>query len=252
MRIILTLHPKAKLVLPVHYNHILQGMIYRHLDEALAEWYHDTGYTFEKRNFKMFTFSRLFGRNRTYNPRRKSLCFKGPVILRLGSVHHDFLHSLVTHFMRNKGITLRNQFCHIHSIAVEKPIEPTLPATIRCLSPITVYSTFTQDDGRKYTQYYTPDDPEFAHLLADNLRRKALALYGEDIELPPIPDDFIRPLKVNPRDQVITQFKGIWIKGWMGTYQINLPQPYFDLAYQAGLGGKNAQGFGMIEYVTPK
>jgi CRISPR-associated endoribonuclease Cas6 len=30
---------------------------------------------------------------------------------------------------------------------------------------------------------------------------------------------------------------------------MTLPQPYFELAYDVGLGGKNAQGFGMVEVV---
>jgi CRISPR-associated endoribonuclease Cas6 len=37
------------------------------------------------------------------------------------------------------------------------------------------------------------------------------------------------------------------IKGWTGLYEVKLPEPYFRLAYDAGLGSKNAQGFGMVE-----
>jgi CRISPR-associated endoribonuclease Cas6 len=36
-------------------------------------------------------------------------------------------------------------------------------------------------------------------------------------------------------------------------YEVNLPEPYFWLAYDAGFGSKNAAGFGMVAVVdTPK
>ena len=47
----------------------------------------------------------------------------------------------------------------------------------------------------------------------------------------------------------IIRFKGTVIKGWMGTFEVRLPEPYFTLAYEAGLGAKNSQGFGMIQVV---
>ncbi|MBC7262393.1 MAG: CRISPR-associated endoribonuclease Cas6, partial [Chloroflexi bacterium] len=49
--------------------------------------------------------------------------------------------------------------------------------------------------------------------------------------------------------EAIVLFKGTVIKGWTGLYELNLPEPYFSLAYDAGLGAKNPQGFGMVEVV---
>ena len=45
---------------PIHYNHILQGFIYRTIDERMAAFLHDMGYG-NTRKFKLFTFSRLMG-----------------------------------------------------------------------------------------------------------------------------------------------------------------------------------------------
>ncbi|HEX30478.1 TPA: CRISPR-associated endoribonuclease Cas6, partial [Candidatus Poribacteria bacterium] len=39
------------------------------------------------------------------------------------------------------------------------------------------------------------------------------------------------------------------IKGWTGVYELDLPEPFFHLAYDAGLGAKNSQGFGMVEII---
>ncbi len=53
-------------------------------------------------------------------------------------------------------------------------------------------------------------------------------------------------------DQKILNFKGTVIKGWTGLYEVNLPEPYFRLAYDAGFGAKNAQGFGMVEVIRER
>jgi CRISPR-associated endoribonuclease Cas6 len=76
------------------------------------------------------------------------------------------------------------------------------------------------------------------------LQRKARIWYGEE---PPLHDGTIRPLRVDKRKQHIVKFKDTVIKGWSGTYELALPPPYLELAYYAGLGAKNSQGFGCIE-----
>jgi len=51
------------LELPFNYNKILQGFIYRNImDKDLARFIHDRGFSYEKRKYKMFTFSRLQGK----------------------------------------------------------------------------------------------------------------------------------------------------------------------------------------------
>jgi len=46
------------LELPFNYNKILQGFIYRNImDKDLARFIHDRGFSYEKRKYKMFTFS---------------------------------------------------------------------------------------------------------------------------------------------------------------------------------------------------
>jgi len=45
------------------------------------------------------------------------------------------------------------------------------------------------------------------------------------------------------------KFKGFIIKGWMGIYELHLPETYLSMALDAGLGAKNSQGFGMVEVI---
>lgn len=42
------------------------------------------------------------------------------------------------------------------------------------------------------------------------------------------------------------------IKVWTGIYELDLPEPFFLLAYDSGLGSKNPQGFGMVEVMKER
>ncbi|MDI6840561.1 MAG: hypothetical protein QMD71_06925 [bacterium] len=65
MRITIILETEDRaLSLPIHYNHIIQGFIYDNISKKLAKFLHQKGYIYGKRAFKLFTFSRLYGRFR--------------------------------------------------------------------------------------------------------------------------------------------------------------------------------------------
>jgi len=249
MRIVLELEPEGgELALPVHYNHLVQGLIYRSLDEALAGWFHDRGYCCGKRRFKLFTFSRLFSQGRKYDPEKKTIIFPGPVRLKVGSVDVDLLESLVVHLIRRREVRLNGRLCHFTSVEVEMPVEATGPVVVRALSPIVVYSTLKNGAGGKKTYYYNPWEGEFQEKIFENLRRKWSAFHGSG-EPPALEGAYIKPVKVSKRNEAIVLFKGTVIKGWTGLYELYLPEAYFSLAYDAGLGAKNPQGFGMVEVV---
>ncbi|WP_022854100.1 CRISPR-associated endoribonuclease Cas6 [Thermodesulfatator atlanticus] len=238
-----------KLILPVHYNHILQAFIYRSLDETLARFYHEEGYRFLKRRFKLFTFSRLLAKDRSFDAQSRTITFKGPVCLKISAVDDRLLESLATYLVKKGSFRLGRNTCELDAVEVEMPVSPEGPVLVRAISPITTYSTLTTPEGKKKTYFYTPFEAEFSEKLLENLRRKAAAYWGEGAELPPLNGAYIRPLRVSKKNEAIVNFKGYWIKGWTGLYEVNLPRLYFELAYDAGLGAKNSQGFGMIEVV---
>jgi len=82
--------------------------------------------------------------------------------------------------------------------------------------------------------------------VLDNLKKKVVAFYGEG-KYPELDGAYIRPYRVDEKNMAIVKYKGFVIKGWMGLFKLNLPEPYLSLAYNAGLGAKNSQGFGMWE-----
>jgi CRISPR-associated endoribonuclease Cas6 len=109
------------------------------------------------------------------------------------------------------------------------------------LSPLVVYSTLSDDDGQNYTYYYSPFEQRYSELIANNLAKKHLLIYGRLVQK----DGFtIRPVRVEDRDLKITRYKDTVVKGWMGEYELHADPGLLQVALDAGLGAKNSQGYG--------
>lgn len=236
----------GSLQVPVQYNHLLQGLIYANLDRALSEWLHEKGHAYGERRFKLFTFSRLFGERGAKNGRVE---FCGPVHFYLSSVDSEVLGSFAEHLLTKPAVRLGSARCRVTEVGVEPEprIDPAKPVIVKALSPITAYSTLQTPDGKKKTYYYAPQEKEWGESLVSNIARKAKALeWSADVD-EDLKGAYVKPRKVGKTDQQILNFKGFWIKGWTGLYEVKLPEPYFRLAYDAGFGAKNSQGFGMVK-----
>nr|BAL52720.1 CRISPR-associated Cas6 family protein [uncultured prokaryote] len=159
----------------------------------------------------------------------------------------DFLGSLATHLISQRSLRLGYTELYLESLEVEPPITPKRPILVQALSPITVYSTLLTSEGKCKTYYYCPWEREFEALLLKNLQRKARVWYGSPIR----EEGHIRPSKVSPRDEHIVKFKDTIIKAWTGIYELDLPTEYLEMAYYAGLGAKNSQGFGCVALWQP-
>ncbi len=240
----------SQLTLPIHYNHIVQSFIYSSLDTMTAKFFHEQGYKFKKRRFTLFTFSKLLCKNRKILPTKKQIILKGDIILKIASINSNLLESFATYLVQQGNFRLKDNVCILKSIEVEMPPSLDAPYRVRAISPITTYSTVYTSEGKKKTYFYTPFENEFQTKLFENLKRKALAYLGDSIKLPNLDNAYIKPIKVSKNNEAIINFKGFWIKGWSGIYEIFLPQLYFDIAYNAGLGAKNSQGFGMLEIIN--
>ena len=253
MRIKLRIEPANEIIsLPVQYNHIVQSMIYSNLDCLFANWLHNQGYDYKKRIFKLFTFSKLFCSKREFDPKNRRITFYGPFYLKIASVNSKLLESLASHLIKSQYVKLNGNICFITSIEVEAPVEYRAPALIKAISPIVTYSTLIDVSGKKKTYYFSPFEQEFQEKILDNLKRKWIALHKTK-DAPSLEGAYIKPKKVTNRNQVIAIFKEqTVIKGWTGVYELNLPEPYFYLAYDSGLGSKNSQGFGMFEVIGNK
>ena len=91
--------------------------------------------------------------------------------------------------------------------------------------------------------YYNPDESEFYEAVAQNFYRKYQACYGVR------PHTLISLMKVDDGSmkKFVTNYQGNYIIGWFSRFRLCGERKYLDFLYQAGLGEKNAQGFGMFE-----
>lgn len=242
MRICLTLGThQGELSVPIQYNEYIQAFLYSHLDRHLAARLHDEGIAdpVGQRRLKFFTFSRLLGKWRVF---KEKMIFSDPVKLVVASPMADFLRSLATHLISQRSLSLGSHELCLEALEIEPPLRAQRPILVQALSPITVYSTLFTAEGKRKTYYYSPWEQEFEALLLKNLQRKARVWYGSQTG----GGGHIRPFKVSPRDEHIVKFKGTVIKAWTGIYELDLPREYLEMAYYAGLGAKNSQGFGCL------
>ncbi|HOT03980.1 MAG TPA: CRISPR-associated endoribonuclease Cas6 [Methanolinea sp.] len=229
--------------LPIHYNHLIQAMIYSAIhDPALKRKIHDMGFPFEKRSFKLFTFSRLNGH---FTRKENRLNFSGPCTLVVSSPYDRIMSELSRHIFSLGHIMLGGNLIPIQDIRVERPPEFSPPKKIVMLSPMVMYTTL-EKGIRKYTYYFNPWQQEFGQLIQKNLLKKYYSLYEKYPE-----DDSFSIIPCEEKDdrlQKIIKYKGGVVKGWMGEYEISGSPGLIRLAYDAGIGGKNSQGFGCFSF----
>lgn len=243
MRLNIHIRLESPLVLPLNYQEVLQGFIYNQIpDKTYSHFLHEQGYQYGKRKFKLFTFSRLMGRGKV-DLRQKLIRFEEKLNWQVSSCLPKFIQEfgqclLMKDSFHLNGHPVMIEELHYDTVTVDQSV-----CTVRMLSPITVHSTFVSGDGHKTTQYFSPHDPAFAHLINENLARKYFACYGEPIR----GNIRITPVRVSQRDKVVTRFKGFIIEAWNGLYQLEGDPETLTFACAAGLGGRNSSGFGMPE-----
>jgi len=109
----------------------------------------------------------------------------------------------------------------------------------RTISPMVV-STFNPELSR-HPIYLEPDQPEFVIALERNLVAKWEAFHNKKWEGE---QPGIRVWE--PQKKLISVFD-INVKAWHLKVQMWGPEELIRFAYDAGLGAKNSQGFGMLE-----
>lgn len=232
MQLILTLRPEKELMIPFNYNHQLQSAIYAKLREAGGASIHDSGYG-GTQTYKSFVFGALKGAHFTADKRfhftdTVQLEVRSPVfelcdILQRSLENHPFMRLFDTR-LAVVGASLAN----VH-ISEGRQLFATN-------SPVTVYRT--ESDGQ--TTFFAPDQPEFIQYLLLNFENKYTAIKGTKPE--PVNIEILEPQR-----KIVTRFKQTWINCYKGRYAVTGSSPSLEFIYNAGLGVKNSQGFGMLD-----
>lgn len=232
--------------LPIQYNQVIQGMIYRNLGNEYSGKLHDEGYAYEKRSFKLFTFSRLVGKFQQ-SKESNEILFYPPVTLTISSPIERFIYELGYSLLISDDLYLGSSPVKVSNFNALSEPEITSSEVIGMLSPMTVYSTLKTIDDRSKTYYYSPYEDEFSRLIESNIKKKYALIYGRDTR-----DDqtlSIKPLKVGKNSELIIKYKDTIIKAWRGVYLLEGDPELIKVAYDSGLGGKNSQGFGCFRFL---
>jgi len=247
MRLLISFTAAGPVALPVQYGHLLQGLIYRQMENpVLRSYLHEHGFTLGKRRFKLFTFSRLTGRAASYDRETGRIVLTPPLRLVVCSPIPFILQELGTGVLRQGQVRLGDVRLDVKEMATAAPRVTGDTLRVRMLSPLVTYSTLSGTGGRNYTYYYSPFEPRFGELVGANLAKKHLLIHGR-----PAPGNGfgIRPVRVEERDLKVTRYKETVIKGWMGEYELRGDPGLLQTALDAGLGAKNSQGYGCCEPV---
>lgn len=243
MRLTCQFEFQGKLEIPIQYNHILQGFIYKNLtDDALRKFLHEVGFKNGKRSYKMFTYSRLFGKYQI-NKEKKTIIFESPVRLHISSLVDDLVNDLSTSLFKSDRLILGKKEIELASINAEYPVFNERKLKIEMLSPIVTYST-VKIDGKTKTIYYSPQDSIFSEKIKENLIRKYTAIHGKA----PKDEEFVIEYvgRKEPKRSVIRYHDTI-INGFNGSYTVKGNPELIRLGYFVGIGSKNSQGFGCFK-----
>lgn len=237
------------LTLPISYNHLLVGVIYRFLNVSNPEYaafLHDEGYVAAQKRFKLFTFSQLMAKRRRISTGQ----------IHFGSAVAWYVSSPVETFLLHFADTLLTEGClslGAHQLQIKDVSAPRMPLftskmEFRCLSPI-VMTTVRQHNGKPSMYYCLPGDPAFSALIRQNLIRKHEAIYDraphDDTLNFAFDERYLQ--KRQGRATRLVDYKGIKIKGVMSPCRVSGSVPLIQTGYECGFGDKNSAGFGMVE-----
>jgi len=231
---------KDYIQLPLHHNALIQAMLYKSLPKPLAQYLHDIGFFYQKRSFKLFTFSKIQSEHFIPLIKAKKIKYKTPINIYISSVINEISQRWGETFLKKERVFLGKNPLFLESIEIQPTPTFKEEFLIKTLSPITVYRTF--ENGKKYYRYYSPEEEDFQELVQINLTKKYNLITGKNIDKFPIT---IKPEKNIKK--VLFKYKNFPIEAYEGIFKIKTVPEMFKVVHDSGLGAKNSQGFGMVE-----
>ncbi len=237
MRLKITLESENEIILPLHYNKTLQGFIYSNLGPTLSGFLHDWGYIVNGKPLKPLTFSRIFG-DCKINKKNKKLIFSSPIYFYFSSSIKNILNKYALNLMKREKLRLGKNEVFLSSLEIIKDVIEGEEITVKTISPIVVRKTV-----EKKSLFLSPESEEFYRQLSKNLSRKTLLHLKRPVDVSEIE---IRPASGGFFKKAVVLYKGFPYEGYKGKFLIRAPKEAIETALLAGLGEKNAQGFGMV------
>jgi len=238
--------------LPANYQYELSAWIYHTLakgDKEYTEWLHQNGYTNDKKQFRMFTFSHLqIPKLRMEGDRMvlqsEQACFY--ISFLPERTTEEFIRGVFSSQFFDLGDRISKVHCSIQSLAVVALPDFKETMIFQTISPMVISGRL--DNG--HVTYLSPEEPNAAQLLSETLRAKYLAYYGKPFE-----EDFesgfklLTPVKRKKITIKAGTLQQTYIVGYMVRFSLRLPIELMKLVYETGVGEKGSMGFGMVENI---
>jgi CRISPR-associated endoribonuclease Cas6 len=244
-------------LLPINYKYELSSWIYKVLHRGnpdFSDWLHSQGYTFEKRRFKLFTFSDLFGFE--YVIKKDRLMIQSnEVQLILGFRIDEAVQHFIEGLFKNQKMGLGDKHSQVDFIVsrIERLPDPVFNKTVsfETLCPM-IISKPRDQNGTYGAEYLSPEHAEFAERLFNNLEKKAIAEIHTNtsgvFSFESTPKQF--ELLSKPKRKKITVKahtpRQTELIGYEFRYRITAPTQLIEIGYDAGFGEKNSLGFGCV------
>ena len=232
----------SNLVLPIHYNHLIQALIYNIFSDKIADKLHNEGFRFGNRIFKMFTFSRILEKGERND---KGLVFKRSISFYFSSPFLEITEDFGMRALNSSKFKLFNQEIYVSGVEIMAPPCLTEINLIKMLSPVTIHSTMEKADGVKKAYYYKPVEKEFPKLIEENAKKKYYLIHDSE------PTNLyldVKPFRFSVKENLcVVKFKQTPIEGYTGIFELKGSKDLINATYDAGIGDKNPEGFGMWE-----
>lgn len=262
MRFTITLQAlEGNTVLPINYQYPLSSWIYRTLEQGsreLASFLHEEGYSDDShRRFKFYSFSEL----RTPGARvqgSRLILTRPEARFSIGFLANHAAQTMVMGLFRQaEPFWLGDNHNGGRFIvsAVEMQMLPPLQgvADFFTTSPVVVSIGDPNPDGTPGKKFLSPFDEGFEAQFLSNLRHKysVARQHGllEAAEAEPAISYSL--LSHSAKEKRIDLLRGqpgyTRVRGYKFRFRLDAPEPVLRLAMLAGVGEKNAMGFGAVE-----
>jgi len=240
--------------LPINYQYELSAWIYKIIaqgDRQYAEWLHTNGFSEKHRNFRLFVFSHIYSPD--CKAEKDRLVFHSDkASFYLSLLPEKSTEAFIKGIFREQAFSIGDRMSkvqfRVQQVELIPPPDFTNSFVFKTLSPAVI--TVSQETSQ-HPRYLSPEENDYGQRVINNLIEKYKLFYQRPFEgvsdykfelLSPARSKLVR-IKSGTKEE--TQ-----VRGYLFTFRLEADKDLLKIMYEAGMGEKNAQGFGCIEHKT--
>lgn len=244
-------------LLPINYQYELSAWIYNILnygDPEFANWLHHKGYTNDKKQFKLFTFSGInINDFKVHNDRLK--IFSPRVSFYISFYPVESISPFINGLFKKQEFTIGDKISKVDFkvISIDKQPDPEFKdkMAFRCISPLVISYADGQMRSKK-ADYLHPEEENFQRIFLHNLMNKYRSFYNMPYDDKLINDNSLQILS-NPKSRLITikanTSQESKIRGFVFDFAVKATTELIKIGYYGGFGEKNSLGFGCVKVI---